>query len=139
MSEFRFRLQRVLEYRELVEGWAKDAYLEARAAHLEAIAEIDKIDARRGALVFGGAQTLEDRRTLEACLEKLADDERQQKVVIAMLADDESKRQEEWLEARKELQSLEKLRDAALADWIKEENRREQKELDEWALQRRSA
>ncbi len=139
MAKFRFRLERVLAYREMVEGWAKDAYLEARAARLEGMAELERIGTRRGELVFSKVDSLDDRRALEACLEKLDDDERQQKTVIDLLEADEAKRKEEWLEASQELQKLEKLRDAAYREWMLDENRREQKELDEWTSQRRSA
>ena len=139
MAEFAFRLQRVLEYRELAEGWAKDAYLEARAARLEAAAVLEAIQQRRNAIVQKPATKIEDRIALESCIEKSKEDERQQKVVIELLETDEAKRKEDWTEARKELQALEKLRESALAQWKLEENRREQKALDELSIQRRAA
>lgn len=139
MADFTFRLQRVLEYRELAEGWAKDAYLEARAARLEAIAVLENIGTKKNNLVQGSATTIEDRLALQTCLDKLTEDERQQQIVIELLEADEAKRKEDWTEARKELQALEKLRDAAYAEWKLEEDRREQKTLDELSVQRRAA
>lgn len=139
MSEFRFRLQRVLEYREMAEGWAKDAYLEARAARLEAAAHLESIERHRGDLLAKPADSLDARLAMQACLDKLDEDERQQNIVIEMLELDESKRKEEWTEARRELQVLEKLREAAHAEWTLNENRREQKELDEWSITRKAA
>lgn len=123
----------------MAEGWAKDAYLEARAARLEAVAELEGIETRRGELVMKPADTLDARLAMQACLDRLDDEEREQKIVIEMLESDEAARKEEWTEARRELQVLEKLREAALADWTLEENRREQKELDEWSVTRRAA
>jgi len=128
-----------LDYRAMAEGWAKDAYLEARAARLEAVAELEGIETRRGELVMKPADTLDARLAMQACLDRLDDEEREQKIVIEMLESDEAARKEEWTEARRELQVLEKLREAALADWTLEENRREQKELDEWSVTRRAA
>jgi flagellar export protein FliJ len=139
VAEFHFRLQRVLEYRELVEGWAKDAYLDAKAARIEAEAAVEAIGARRKELVEGPAETMQDRLAVQACLEKLAEDERQQRVVIEMLVGDEERLKQAWTEARKELQVLEKLREAARAEWQLEESRRERKEMDEFALQKRAA
>ena len=139
MPDFAFRLQRVLEYRELAEGWAKDAYLEARAARLEAAAVLEAIQQKRNDIVLKPAKTIEDRIALEACIEKSKEDERQQQIVIELLETDEAKRKEDWTDARKELQALEKLRESALTQWKLEENRREQKALDELSIQRRAA
>ena len=139
MADFTFRLQRVLEYRELAEGWAKDAYLEARAARLEAVAILENIGVKRADLVAKPAPKIEDRIALQTCLDKLTEDERQQQIVIELLVADEAKRKEEWTEARKELQALEKLRDAAFAEWRLDQERREQKSLDELSVQRRAA
>lgn len=139
MAEFAFRLQRVLEYRELVEGWAKDAYLEARGARLEAAAVLEAIGQKRKDLIAKPTKTIEDRLALQACIEKSREDERQQNVVIELLESDEAKRKEDWTEARKELQALEKLRESALAQWKLEEDRREQKTADELTIQRRAA
>ena len=139
MPNFEFRLQRVSEYRALAEGWAKDAYLDARAARLEAVAGLEGIEVRRGELLKSPHRTIEDRIAMQNCLDKFDEDERQQRIVIEMLEGDEAKRKEEWTEARKELQALEKLRDKAFAEWMVEENRREQKELDDWTVTRRAA
>ena len=137
MAKFEFRMQKVLDYRLLAEGWAKDAYLDARAARLEAVAGLEAIETRRGDLLKTAHSTLEDRLAMQNCLDKCDSDERQQKIVIDMLEADEAKRKEEWTESRKELQTIEKLFDKAFAEWLVEENRREQKELDEWTSTRR--
>lgn len=123
----------------MTEEWAKDAYLEARAARLEGMAELDAIERRRGELLAQPAEGLDARLAMQTCLDKFDDDERQQRVVIEMLEIDEAKRKEEWTEARKELQVLEKLRDSAYSEWLLEENRREQRDLDEWSVMRRAA
>lgn len=139
MPDFEFRLQRVLDYRALAEEWAKDAYLDARAARLQAVAELETIEVRRGELLKSPHATLDDRLAMQNCLDKYDEDERQQRIVIDMLEADEAKRKDEWTEARKELQVMEKLREKALAEWTLDQNRREQKELDEWSVMRRAA
>jgi flagellar protein FliJ len=139
MATFRFRLQKVLEYREMVEGWAKDAYLEARGARLHAQNVLERMQQKRVELNQGPAESLDARLTLQNCLEALAEEERQQRIVIQMLEDDEEQRRAEWTEKRKELQILEKLRDAALEEWELEQRRKEQKEMDEFAVLRSAA
>ena len=139
MADFTFRLQRVLEYRELAEGWAKDAYLEARAARLEAVALLERIEQKRSDLVQKPTRNVADRLALQNCIEKSKEDEHQQQIVIELLESDEAKRKEDWTEARKELQALEKLRETALAAWKLAQERREQKTLDELSVQRRAA
>jgi hypothetical protein len=65
---FEFRLQRVLEYRERLEGWAKDTYLDSRAARLETEAGIHELRMRRGDLLENTPTDLNSRTALEATL-----------------------------------------------------------------------
>ena len=139
MAEFQFRLQRVLEYRQLAEGWAKDAYLEARSARLDALDGLDRIELHRGGLLRSPVKTVDDRLAMQSFLNKLEDDERHQRIVIGELEQDEAKRKTEWTERRRDVQALEKLRDKAHAEWQVEANRQEQKELDDWTTTRRAA
>jgi flagellar export protein FliJ len=139
VPKFTFRLQKVLEFREAVEARAKEQYLDARAARLEAEVESSGIEARRQEALAKPADDLADRQALELMMIKLDADQRNQQSVVAILAEEEEKAMAEWHERRKELEALVKLRDKALADWQLNENRREQNELDEWSVLRRKA
>lgn len=137
MARFEFRLQKVLEYREILEQWAKDGYLEARAARLEAEAFFETLDHRRATVCANDAPTLEDRLAIQRVLERLDDEESQQRIIVEMLTTEEEAKRAEWLAKRQELESLAKLREDAVAQWRYEQEREEQKSLDDWTASRR--
>ncbi|HTQ09527.1 MAG TPA: flagellar FliJ family protein [Fimbriimonadaceae bacterium] len=139
MRKFRFRLQKILEYREAMEHWAQEAYLETRVARLEGEAALQDIRSRRSALLQNSADSLAERRELEMAVQVLDDDETAQKTVIEVLVAEESKAFDVWQEKRRELETMVKLRDHALDAWTLEETRYEQAQLDEWAVLKRSA
>ena len=136
---FEFRLQKVLEYRERLEGFAKDAYLDARSSRLAAEATLLEIRGRRGNLLECTATDLDSRRALEATLLSLDDQERAEKLVLNVLIGEEETAMTAWIFAKRELESLVRLREAALKEYELEQNRQEQKELDDWAIMRRAA
>ncbi len=121
------------------EGWAKDAYIEVRAARLEAEATVAALHERRSESLGKPLQGIEDRRTLDRYLEQLADEERSQKHVIGILEQEEAKALLAWQERKRELEAMVKLREHAYEDYCLDETRREQAELDEWAVTRRTA
>jgi flagellar protein FliJ len=139
MKVFSFRLQKVLEYRAMSEEWAKQAYLDARAARLEAELLLIGLGQRRQELLNGAYRRIEDRLNLEAALNRLDEEEAQQRVALSVLQSEEERAMAEWTERRRDLQVVEKLRDRALEEWRVEASRQEQAELDEWAVLRRAA
>jgi flagellar export protein FliJ len=139
MAKFEFRLQRVLEYRELQEGWAKDAYIEARAVRLEAEAAIEAINTRRKSILGEKPGSLDDHRILERYLQQLDDEERTQRHIIQILETEEATALAAWQERKRDLEAFVKLREKALEEFKLEETRREQAELDEWTTTRRTA
>lgn len=139
MAKFQFRLQKVLDYRAILEEQAKDAYLDAKAARLEAEAVIQSIGDRRKKSLASEAASIQDRLALEDLMHSLDDQERQQKIIIEMLLHDEEARQREWIEKKQELETLEKLREKEYDAWMLDENRKEQAALDEWAVTRKAA
>ncbi len=139
MKKFRFRLQRLLEYRAMAERWAKDAFLQTRADRLAAEAERSRLTAKQAELLRRDWRTLDQRKALEAAIAKLDDLRAQQSAAIAILAQDEEARREDWMAARRELEAMRKLRELALERWETEAGRKEQAELDEWALLRSAA
>ena len=137
MPAFAFALQRVLDYRRLEEGWAKDALRLAREAREEVEAEVEAVRRRRRLATAHAAPTVAARIDLEAYLTSLDAEEESAGNRLAILERDEDRAQGEWRACRVSAEALEKLRERALGEWRAEEARREQADLDEWAVLRR--
>jgi flagellar export protein FliJ len=137
MPNFAFSLQRVLDYRRLEEEWAQEAYRMARTAVAEAESDLDALRARRRSLNESTAVTIAARLDLEACNAGLDREEESAQNRLALLANDESRAAEEWKACRIAAEALAKLRESAYEEWTREETRREQADLDEWAVLRR--
>jgi flagellar FliJ protein len=138
-ATFKFRLQRVLEYREMEEKWAKDHFLEKQAARFEAESELAEIDRTRKAYLGMGADDLTQRRELEIRLQKLDDCERAQRLLIYTLQEEEDEARAIWLDKRQEKSVMEKLRERAHDEFKVLIEKQEQQALDEFATQRRVA
>ena len=139
MAKFRFRLEKLLEYRRLQEKWAKDTYLEARARRNEGEGELEGVRTRRAKILSNRPANLQALRDFEAFLIRLDDDEQGAIAMLGVLEDEEKTARDEWIAAKSEAEAIQKLREQAYADWQREELKREQAELDEWAVLRRSA
>ncbi len=139
MAKFSFRLQKVLEYREMEEGWAKDAFVAAQQARTEKQSEIMRLIAQRSAVVMLPADSLDARIHLERVMSVLDDEERAHRAALAILENEEIGAQAEWNVRRQAVQALVRLRDKALDEWTLDEERTEQAALDEWVTTRRAA
>lgn len=139
MSKFIFRLEKLLEFRKMQEKWAKDAYLEARAKRFEGEQEIADLQTHRFRMIRSRATTIEGLRSMESYLTRLDDEERAAESAVAVLEAEEHRARDHWFAARAEAEGLQKLRDQDESDWRREEDRREQDALDEWAVMRRAA
>lgn len=139
MKQFDFRLRKVLEYRRLTEEWAKEAYLEARTARLEAEIARMVIEKERHDLFNGTPRTINELLSREQRLELLQARHREQSIVIEVLIEDEARAMAEWNARKQDVQALEKLHDKAFSEWMYEVNREEQAFLDEWTNGRRAA
>ncbi len=139
MKKFNFRLQKVLEYRILLEQWAKEAYLDARAARLEGELALMKIGELRKDALSWATPTIESRQTLEIQLRKLDQKEIEQRIITNVLVHEESQAREAWTERKVELESLNKIYEQQYSEWQREADRHLQSELDEWALRKKAA
>lgn len=139
MRQFEFSLQKVLDYRRMVEDWAKKAYLEAHAKHLGALDDLAAISQRRIVVLETRPETVEELLTLERYLVRLEDEERAQHSVIAILIQEEESALAHWNDKRHEAEALERLREKQHHEWMVECDREEQKALDEWSVMRRKA
>jgi len=139
VTSFKFRLQKVLEFRASCETTAKNQYLAKRSEVLAVEADISRIRQRRLDALAEPRSSLEHFRLLEAQLQRLDDEEREQHVVLSVLNDEAEALRVAWTRHRQDLETMEKLREKAFAEWTQEANRREQAELDEWSVLRRAA
>lgn len=139
MRRFEFRLEKVLEYRRLQEGWAKDALREAQAALAESERALERILREREVALERRPESVETFIDLDSYVTRLEDDAEAQRSVVAILADEVERARQEWMAARRALQTMEKLRDREYEQWESELQREEQKALDEWTNTRRSA
>ena len=137
MPAFAFSLQRVLDYRRLEEEWAQEAFRLAREARTEAEEELLHLQARRQEFLAHDAPSLAARMDLDACHAALDRDVESVQNRLAHLVNDEARSAAEWRECRVAAEALAKLREAAHDEWLREEARREQADLDEWAVLRR--
>jgi flagellar FliJ protein len=139
VSNFAFRLQKVYEYRELEEGWAKDNFLERHIARMEAENDLFQLEDDRDLLLRSGADDLDTRIDLEVRIQKIDDHERALRILIHQLTLEEEKARDEWILKRQDRSVLEKLRDKAYDAWMFRQNKLEQAALDEWATQKQKA
>ena len=139
MSSFAFRLQKVFEYRELEEGWAKDNFLARHISRLEAENEMFQLEDDRKILLSAGADDLNARMDLEIRIQKLDDHERALRILINQLMIEEEKARDEWVLKKQDKSVLEKLRNKAYDAWMARQNKLEQLATDEWAVQRQKA
>lgn len=139
MKKFNFRLEKVLDYRRIVEEWAKQAYLDARSKKLEAEAVLASIKAERAALLEQPILTVEDCQTLDLRLNLLEEKITHQKIAIEVLEKEEGDAFQEWAEKKTDVKVLEELRNRAYEEWQLEVSREEQAMLDEWSVQKRGA
>jgi flagellar protein FliJ len=139
MGNFAFRLQKVFEYRELEEGWAKDNFLARHIARMEVENELFQLEDDRKLLLSAGADDLNARMDLEIRIQKLDDHERSLRILIQELTLEEEKARDEWILKRQDKSVLEKLRDKAYEAWMTRQGKLEQAALDEWAVQKQKA
>ena len=139
MHKFRFRLESVLHYRREVESQAKEGYLMARARRLEQEIALDRIVREREERLRTAMQTVNERMAMDAYVMRLQLEFEQGEIIRNVLATEEDQAREAWEEARRELESLEKLKEKRFQEWLLEVRREEQRNLDEWATMRRAA
>ncbi|MCW5941854.1 MAG: flagellar export protein FliJ [Fimbriimonadaceae bacterium] len=139
MARFRFRLQRVLEFRATCEEAAKREFQQAQAAVLATERERDAWHDKKRRLLGSETRDIAERQTLEAAVLNLDDRVRHLQIAIEQLRQEAERAMERWRAAKIELEVMEKLRDKAFEAHRLEESRREQAEMDEFAVLRRMA
>lgn len=139
MAKFKFRLQRLLDHRRFLEKSAKDAWLKQRAEKVQAEEELSEMRAKRNQLASQTVTQFSDLIQQQHALSRLESLEKSFMAAIAVLENEEEAAYRVWMNAKQDAEAIEKLREKAKEFWDKEMERREQAELDEWAVMRRAA
>lgn len=136
---FKFRLETVLDIRAIELEAAERAYLHAKSKREDAEQDFQGVQFMLTENRRKPRESFQARLDAQAYTERLEDEARAITSTIGVLQDEEKVAMEAWMEARKEVKALEKLREKAQDEFNLELNRKEQAELDEWATLRRAA
>ncbi len=137
MACFRFSMQNILNMKEKLEDQAKNKYAQANARLLREQEKLEIIVARREEareklkLVLYETLSVSEIRTRENAVEVLKYYAMQQQLAVKRCEKEVEVAREELSEAMKERKIFEKLREKAFEQFVFEENRKEQKEVDE--------
>ena len=136
-SAYKFRLQKVLEYRESQEEEAKRRLLERKAESLQAESRLRAISDQRKHVLGVQPANVFAHLEMEGRLAKHDFEERLASSALAVLRDEEEAAELAWRERKRSLETMTKLQEKDLAGWTLSETRKEQAALDEWAVLRR--
>ena len=137
MARFSFRFQRVLDYRKMQVEWAARAVGVAGAALANVDEEIYAVGAATLKTVGQTPKDVNGRLAIQRLLETLDARARAAEIQRAEALTELEQAQEDWREAKAELGAMEALESIEKTAWLYAEARREQAELDEWAVTRR--
>lgn len=137
MARFHFRLQSLLHYRQHLVGQAEQALAQLIASEQALVTEIEQCRSALACCPTGIASV--KARDLQAhdahrhhLLERIALLEQQRAVIHA----ERERLQEELIERMQECETIEKLRQRRLEEYLLDQRRREQHQLDEIAARR---
>lgn len=137
MARFRFSLEHILNMKEKLEEQAKNEYAQANARLLTEQEQLELLQQRRDiaekdlrTVLTENLAVLEIRRKEDA-LEQIKMYVMQQLLTVKRYEKEVEVAREKLTEAMKERKTFEKLKEKALESFLKEEQRTEQKEVDE--------
>lgn len=133
MKKFKFRLQKVLDYRTKMEDQAYErlqAAVRKRVQHENAI-RAKKLEWQSAAQT--GGEPLDEKLRKEEYLTALQMQIDEMEDALPLYQQEEERVRKAYLEARRARESLSKLQEQALSDHKKEAEAENQKMLDEWA------
>lgn len=137
MACFRFSMQNILNMKEKLEDQAKNEFAQANARLLREQEKLEIIVARREEareklkLALYETLSVAEIRTRENAVEVLKFYAMQQQLAVKRCEKEVEVAREKLSEATKERKIFEKLREKAFDEFVFEENRKEQKEVDE--------
>ncbi len=137
MAVFRFSMQNILNMKEKLEEQEKNNFSQANMRLLEAEEELERL--RRRLVVkeeelreeVSALADIQEIRTRENAVEIVKMYVRQQHLVVLQREKEVEVARQRLHEAMKERKTFEKLREKAFDAFVREENQKEQKEIDE--------
>jgi len=137
VRKFRFRLETLRWHRLHIEDAKAAVFTSAQFKRMAAQSSLAEIQAKERMARMDSLPSNPGHMALrDLYLEHLADRIVEQEGVVDVLAGEEETARQEWLEARRNREVVDKLRDKALARHRADELREEQGNLDEWAVLR---
>lgn len=138
MAKFRFRLQPVLRYRERTEEAREQEFVRAMRRRADAQREVERlqVERHRASLFISPDPELMERR--ERYVEALGDQVATASSIVDILHGEEQTAREAWYASRRDRQAIDRLREIALVRHRGAEDRKQQAELDDWAVMRRT-
>lgn len=133
---FKFRLQTVLDLRQMALEEAERNFGIARSKREDAQRDLEGVHQILDQLKRKNPHSFQSRVDSIAYADRLQDETRALLSTIGVLETEEAEAHAAWMEAKKEVKTIEKLREKALAEYQLDETRREQAEIDEWATLR---
>ena len=130
--KFKFRLEKVLRVRSIEEG-EREVFLQRQRELQEAVAHLESLKLKKNEVAqFGYAQKdLELRAAAYRYMDHLDGKIEKQNEVIAQCQARMIEAREVWMKAKQKVELLEKLRERRLAEFRLEQDRAEQKLLDD--------
>ncbi|MBL8060930.1 MAG: flagellar FliJ family protein [Chthonomonas sp.] len=140
MAKFKFRLETLRMVRAQEAEDAKVALLQAQRERIEMEGQISELTARRReSMKESKAKNFGDRVTLQHWMDALDLQQHQAEAALCILLNEEEACREIWHKRQQASDALEKLRERHKQEFDLEVIRREQADLDEWAVMRRKA
>jgi flagellar export protein FliJ len=133
---FKFRLQTVLDLRLIALDEAERLYVLAKSKRESAQADHDGVQRILAQAKQQSRTNFQDRIDSLAYTDRLQDESRALLSTIGVLEAEEDQAFAAWMEAKKKVKTIEKLRIKALEEYQLDETRRQQAEIDEWATLR---
>lgn len=139
MRKFKFKLQKVLEYRRLQEEWSETAYRESMAKLNDGRKTLTRLKEDVQTAQLKRFMRLDEKLSQEAFLDRLRDQVSIQNSVLGFMETEAETLRTIWLQKREEAEAMQTLHDNAKSNYDKEAAQLEQKMLDEMAITRRKA
>ena len=113
--------------------------MESQARTIEHLSRWDALKRTRQEALNTHPLALDGYLALQAYMERIDNDDHEMTLVHDVLSQEEDRCRNTWIEAKRELEVLERLREKRLEEWKLETARQEQRDLDEWATMRSAA
>lgn len=139
MRKFKFRLETTLNYRVDQEKASYKLFIQSQIRLQNVLSEKKRLEQQKRALWEKTSTKISDLTTKELYLQRIEHEINCYEHILNTLRSEQKVAEEKWRVSRMELKAMEKLKENAFKDWMIEQNKLEQAELDEWTTTRRKS